>query len=137
MKILFLIIPLISITLSSNYNESIYSISSSTRNITLGGAHLTSNNISSIFDAPLTLDPKYNNQNIIYFSYDNKYNNLIDIFHLGYCLYSSNKMTIGIGLVNRAINNNYNTINSWEDNGDGIPQEDEINHSLIYNYKDQ
>ena len=139
MKIRFLIISIISTSFifSSNYNESIFSVFSSTRNITLGGVHLTSNNISSIFDAPLTLDPKYDNQNIIYLSYDNKYDNLIDIFHLSYCLYSSNKIILGIGLVNRTVNNNYNTTDSWEDNGDGIPQEGEINHNLIYNYKDQ
>ena len=123
MKIRFLIISIISTSFvfSSNYNESIFSVFSSTRNITLGGVHLTSNNISSIFDAPLTLDPKYDNQNIIYLSYDNKYDNLIDIFHLSYCLYSSNKIILGIGLVNR--------------HGSVTGQPTEISNVKVYNNK--
>ena len=61
-------------------------LSSSSRNSALGNIKINSDNVSSIFDAPLSF--KDNKQNI-YFSYNNEFDGLIEIIHLGYNIHSS------------------------------------------------
>ena len=115
-------------------NNNIYMLSSSSRNSALGNIKINSDNISSIFDAPITF--KDNNPNI-YFSYNNKFEGLIEVFHLGYNIYSSVNSNIGLGLVQRSISDNFYTNDAWNDNGDNIPNIEELNYSQITKFSDQ
>ena len=137
-KMLTKIFMICSILLSS---DNIYQLNSSTRNTSLGGTHISSNNLSSIFDSPLRFDSGNSNnlmnKSNFYFAYHNQYHNQVDVLHFGYCAYSSKEMNLGIGLVSRKIENNFNTNNSWIDNGDGIPNQDEIDYNQIYKFNDQ
>ena len=60
-KILTQIFLICSILLSS---DNIYQLNSSTRNTSLGGTHVSSNNISSILDSPLRFDSVNSNNNL-------------------------------------------------------------------------
>ena len=126
-----------SIVVSSNNYESIYNLSSNARNAAMGGIHISSNSISSLFDAPLSFDLENLYDNDVLFSFNNQYNNNIEVMHFAYCIYSSEKNKLGFGLVNRLIDNNFNTSYAWQDNGDGIPTQDEIDYNQIFKFKDQ
>ena len=126
-----------SIVVSSNNYESIYNLSSNARNAAMGGIHISSNSVSSLFDAPLSFDVENLYNNDVFFSFNNQYNNNIEVMHFAYCIYSSEKNKLGFGLVNRLIDNNFNTSYAWQDNGDGIPTQDEIDYNQIFKFKDQ
>ena len=126
------LIRFIFISLAFSNNDNIYSLISSPRNISIGGIHASSGNISSIFDSPIFLSN--NNNNNIFLSID-KYSHLYNIYHLSYCIYANDKSNLLLGLVRREINNNFNTNSAWED--DGYPNLEDIDYTQIYNFQDK
>lgn len=123
----------ISFSLLFSYNsyDSIYNIISSPRNNAIGGIHMPTNNINSMFDSPLKLDHKDNNL----FISINDFNNLLTTYHIAYCLHSNDSMNLSLGLVRREIYNNYNTQNAWTN--DGYPDLEEINYDMISMFSDK
>ena len=112
-------------------NDNIYDIKSSPRNRSLGGMHVLTNDISSIFDSPNKFDSKPND---FFISYNSIFN-LLNIYHFTYCIQSNKKMNLSFGIVRREIGNNYNTNSAW--NEDGYPDLSEIDYSKINNFYDQ
>ena len=125
------LIRFIFISLAFSNNDNIYSLISSPRNISIGGVHASSGNISSIFDSPIFLNKNNNN---IFLSID-KYSHLYNVYHLSYCIYANDKSNLLLGLVRREINNNFNTNSAWED--DGYPNLEDIDYTQIYNFQDK
>ncbi len=126
----FLLYIVISSFLLSNDN-SIYSLMSSPRNASLGGMHMSTNNISSIFDAPSFLEGSKQN---IFLSIHN-YSELYNVFHLSFCIYANSSSNLSIGLVRRDIGDNFNTTLAFHN--DGYPDLEDINYENIYKFSDQ
>ena len=122
---------LFSFLFSYNGYDSIYNIISSPRNNAIGGVHMPTNNINSMFDAPLEL----NHRDKSLFISINDFNRLLTTYHIGYCLYSNQKMNLSLGLVRREIYNNYNTQDAWID--DGYPDLEELNYDMISLFSDK
>ena len=131
---IYLYVILINIFYCISYDNNIYQLSSSTRNSALGDIKINADDVSSIFDAPLTIK---NNNKEIYFSYNKEFDGLINVFHFGYNIYSNKRSNLGIGIAHRNIKNNTNTNDAWNDNGNNIPEFDEIDYSSIVNFSDQ
>ena len=129
---LICIIILFSCLFSSNDYDNIYNIISSPRNNAIGGIHIPTNGISSIFDAPLNVSYKDNN---LFLSLNN-FNNLLTTYHIAYCIYSNDNMNLSLGLVRREIYDNYNTQHAWLDNGN-YPDLEEINYDMISSFSDK
>ena len=129
-----IILFLFGVAFCIDYNNNIYTLSSSSRNLALGNIRIDDDNISSIFDAPLTVTDNSKN---IYFSYNKEFDGLSELIHFGYCFKSSSNYNLGLGIAQRNIKNNYNTDNAWIDNGDNIPDFDEIDYSKIIDFIDQ
>ena len=127
---LFIIIIILSCPLLSN--NDIYSVISNPRNISIGGMHSFTDDISSAFDSPLFLNNKNNN---IFLSI-NKYDELYNIYRISYCVYANKKSNLLIGMVRREINDNFNTDFAWENNG-SPPVLGDINYDAIYLFQDQ
>tara|TARA_Y100001970_G_scaffold294115_1_gene447054 strand:- start:8788 stop:9669 length:882 start_codon:yes stop_codon:yes gene_type:complete len=125
------IISIIVFSYLLSYND-IYSIISNPRNISIGGIHASTDDISSTFDSPLFLNNKNNN---IFLSI-NQYDDLYNIYRMSYCIYASEKSNLLLGLVRREINNNFNTDLAWEDNG-SPPILGDINYEAIYLFQDK
>ena len=113
-------------------NDDIYSIISNPRNISIGGIHASTDDISGAFDSPLFLNNKNNN---IFVSI-NKYDDLYNIYRMSYCLYANEKSNLLVGMIRREINNNFNTNFAWEDNG-SPPVLEDINYDEIYSFQDK
>ena len=126
----FLFYFIISSFLLSNDN-SIYSLMSSPRNTSLGGIHMSTDNISSIFDAPLFLEDSKQNIFLSIQSHSELYN----IFHLSYCIYANSSSNFSIGFSRREIGNNFNTVLAF--NNTGYPNLEDINYENIYKFSDQ
>ena len=114
----------------SNYNN-IYSVISDPRNISLGNMHISSNDVSSIFDSPIAINNKKNN----FFISLNQYSSLLNVYHVAYTIIANDKMNLSFGLVRREINNNYNTNLAWYN--DGYPDQGEIDYSQIFQFSDK
>ena len=128
--ILYTII-LFSFLFSYHDYDNIYNIISSPRNNAVGGIHMSTNNINSIFDAPSKIDYKDNNLFIAI----NDFNKLLTTYHIAYCLYSNDNMNLSFGLVRREIYNNYDTQYAWIN--DGYPDLEEINYNMISLFSDK
>ena len=126
----FLFYFIISSFLLSNDN-SIYSLMSSPRNTSLGGIHMSTDNISSIFDAPLFLEGSKQNIFLSIQSHSELYN----IFHLSYCIYANSSSNFSIGFSRREIGDNFNTVLAF--NNTGYPNLEDINYENIYKFSDQ
>jgi len=125
------IILLFSFLFSYNDYDNIYNIISSPRNNAIGGIHMPTNSINSIFDAPL--DVSYENNDL--FISINNFNKLLTTYHIAYCIYSNNNMNLSLGFVRREIYNNYNTQQAWIN--DGYPDLEEINYNMISSFSDK
>jgi len=124
--------------LYANWNDNVFSNMSSPRNIALGSIHLSSNSLSSIFDAPINIfdiDKKYYNKSF-YFCLSTQSQNISNTIYFSSALYIAKDYNLYFGLVRRLINNNYNTENAWIDNGNDIPDNGEIDYNNIYSYRD-
>ena len=136
-KIFFYIFFFMSVSYSS-WDDNIFNNMSSPRNIALGGIHLSSNNLNSMFDAPINifdLDGKHYNQNF-YFCLSSQAQNISNTIYFGSSIYVDKDSNLYFGLVRRLINNNYNTEDSWTDNGNNTPDIEEIDYTDIYLYRD-
>ena len=131
MIIYIYIIILSSFLFCSNDYDNIYNIISSPRNNAIGGLHISTNDISGIFDSPLDLNSKDNN---LFISLNN-FNNFLTTYHIAYCLYADNNMNLSLGLVRREIYDNYNTHLAWQN--DGYPDLEEINYDRISSFSDK
>ena len=124
--------------LYSNWDDNIFSGMSSPRNIALGGIHLSGNNLNLMFDAPVNIfdiDEKYYNKNF-YFCLSSQAQNISNTIYFGSSIYIEKDSNLYFGLVRRLINDNYNTEDSWSDNGNNIPDNGEIDYNDIYLYRD-
>jgi len=124
-------IILFSFLFSYNHNDGIYNIISSARNNAIGGIHMPTDNIDSIFDAPSKLNHKDNNL----FLSINDFNGLLATYHIAYCLYSNQNMNLSLGVVRREIYDNYNTQDAWFN--DGYPHLEELNYNMISLFSDK
>ena len=124
-------IILFSFLFSYNDYDGIYNIISSARNNAVGGVHMSTDNIDSIFDAPSKLNHKDNN---LFLSINN-FNGLLTTYHIAYCLYSNQDMNLSLGIIRREIYDNYNTQDAWFN--DGYPHLEELNYDMISLFSDK
>ena len=123
--------PILCSFLFSNFDyDNIFNIKSSPRNISIGGIHSTSNDISSIFDSPISIIGTND-----FFISINKYNSMMDVYHFAYSIIGNSKMNFSIGLVRREIDNNFNTLNA--DMNNGYPNLSDIDYNQITSFNDK
>ena len=75
--------------LYSNWDDNIFSGISSPRNVALGGIHLSSNNLNSMFDAPINIfdiDKKSYNKSF-YFCLSSQTQNISNTIYFGSSIY--------------------------------------------------
>jgi len=132
--IIYLNLSLLLGNVVNNYN-SIYSLAKDPKSHSLGGIHTKSSSINGVFYLPFS---KKNIEGDTYFSYLNQFDNSINIVQFGYCILHDEDKNISIGLINRRINNVYNTTSAWNPlNPSDEPSFSSIDYSDIQNLKYQ
>ena len=130
MKSIIYVFMLYSFIFPSIDFDNIFNIKSSPRNISIGGIHSTTNDVSSIFDSPLhTLEISD------FFISINKYSSKMNVYHFACSLIENDKINFSIGLVRREIDENYSTINADADGG--YPNLQDIDYSQVTAFNDK
>ena len=110
--------------------DNLFGIISSSRNVGIGSIHISSDNISSIFDGPIL---KNKIDKTIFFS-TGKYGDLFNVYHFSSNIYNDDISNLSIGIVRREISDIFNTQLLVQE---GVyPSLENLNYDNIYSYSD-